>query len=313
MDKVSVIIPTYKGSNTLERAINSVLKQTYTKIEVIIVDDNHPDGQDRLKTQKVMMQYQKDDRVSYIKHQTNKNGAVARNTGILASTGKYIAFLDDDDYYLPERIQKSISYLVEHSDAIGVYTGVDVIDEDGRVNLQLRPKQDLTIPDLLKKEMVIGTGSNIFVKSDIVKKINGFDESFLRRQDIEFMMRVCHQGRVGFLSEKLMIKSTNGVMNHPRYAIMKKQIEQFSRKFECEIEALGEEKNSYYIMQYRTMFDIALYENNKDEIKEAFSWIKKYGKPTLKERLLKIIYLHHLRENFLIRWGIKIRKKCRQS
>lgn len=297
---VSIIIPTYKGSSALTRAIDSVLNQSYKEFEVIVVDDNAPESEERRKTEDLMRRYASDKRVKYLKHVQNLNGAVARNTGISAAKGEYIAFLDDDDYYLPERVQKSVSYLQDNSDAVGIYVGVDVVNENGTVALQVIPDQDLTIHSLLQKEMVIGTGSNIFVKSDVVKKINGFDESFVRRQDIEFMIRVCHEGRVGFLPEKLIVKSVNGTMNHPQYTKMKAVIDQFGHKFADDIDSLGEEKAKYYAMQYRTLFGIALYEHNKEEINEATQLIKQYDKLSLKEKLLRLIYIYNLRDSSLI-------------
>ena len=298
---VTVIIPTYKGSSALGRAIDSALNQSYKELEIIVVDDNASGSEERLKTEKLMLRFASNVRVRYLKHPQNLNGAVARNTGIFAAKGDYIAFLDDDDYYFPERIQKSVSYLQKNKDAVGVYVGVDVTNENGTVELQVMPKQDLTISDLLQKEMVIGTGSNIFVKSDVAKKINGFDENFVRRQDIEFMIRVCHEGRIGFLSEKLIVKSVNGTMNHPKYIKMKAVIDQFSHKFADDIDDLGEKKDKYYTMQYRTLFGIALYEHNKEEINEAAQLIKQYDKLSLKEKLLRLIYIYNLRDNVLIK------------
>lgn len=309
---VTVIIPTYKGSSALGRAIDSVLNQLYKELEIVVVDDNVPESEERLKTEKLMLRYASDNRVRYLKHPQNMNGAVARNTGISVAKGDYIAFLDDDDYYFPERIQKSVSYLQKNKDAVGVYVGVDVTSENGTVELQVMPKQNLTISDLLQKEMVIGTGSNIFVKSDVAKKINGFDESFVRRQDIEFMIRVCHEGRVGFLSEKLIVKSVNGTMNHPSYTKMKEVIDQFGHKFKNDIDALGNEKKKYYAMQYRTLFGIALYEHNRDEIKEAEQLVRKYDDFTFKDRIVEIIYIYNIRDNSFINWLICIMKKIRK-
>lgn len=311
MPIVSVIIPTYKGSSALNRAIDSVLHQSFKEIEIIVVDDNDPISDDRKKTEALMSRYIGEERIRYIKHQKNSNGAVARNTGITAATGKYIAFLDDDDYYLPERIEKSVMYLEENRDAVGVYTGVDIIDKEGNVNLKVKPQCDLKISDLLQKEMVIGTGSNIFVKNDVAKGIYGFDESFVRRQDIEFMIRVCHEGRVGFIPDKLIVKSENGTLNHPKYAKMKSVIHQFGQKFKNDIDALGEEKSKYYAMQYRTLFGIALYDHNKDEINEATQLIKQYDVLSIKEKLLRFIYIYNLRDNAFVNFIIGKRWQSR--
>ena len=94
MKRVSIIIPTYKNRGGLTTSVDSAIRQTYQNIEVIIVDDNPPDSEERHFTEQIMEGYLADPRVRYIKHAENKNGAAARNTGINSSTGEYIAFLD---------------------------------------------------------------------------------------------------------------------------------------------------------------------------------------------------------------------------
>ena len=103
---VSVIITTYKRAEFLERAIDSVLNQSYKDIEIIVVDDNGLNSPYSIYTQNVMKKYSSNDKIKYIQHKTNKNGAAARNTGIQASVGEYITFLDDDDFFLKNRISE---------------------------------------------------------------------------------------------------------------------------------------------------------------------------------------------------------------
>ena len=108
---VSVIIPTYKRPDKLDVAINSVLRQTYPNVEVIVVDDNDPDTEGRRLTEEKMSKFNDESRVKYIKHDHNKNGSAARNTGARASKGEYVAFLDDDDEYLPNKIESQLQTL----------------------------------------------------------------------------------------------------------------------------------------------------------------------------------------------------------
>ena len=108
---VSIIIPTYKRNEKLKKAIESILKQTYQNIEIIVVDDNNPNTEYRKKNEILMQSYIKNSKVKYIKHEKNKNGAAARNTGINAANGKYIGFLDDDDEFLPTKIEKQVDVL----------------------------------------------------------------------------------------------------------------------------------------------------------------------------------------------------------
>ena len=302
---VSVIIPTYKGSNKISRAIESVLKQSYQNIEIIIVDDNDSKSLERVKTEDVIRNYKNYTNIYYIKHKKNLNGAAARNTGIRYSKGKYIAFLDDDDFYYPQRIEKSVAYLEENRQFVGVYVGVDVLNTDGDTTLQVRPSSSLKILDLLCNEMAIGTGSNIFVKADILKKIGGFDDTFIRRQDIECMIRICHEGEIGHINDCLIIKSQNGTMNHPSYDKMKTVLNKFNNKFKSDIDKLITNKGKYYAMQYRILLDIALYEHNDSEIREAANFVQKQDRLSMREKILVFIYLNNIRDNFVVDLAIK--------
>ena len=105
MVKVSVIIPTYHRSECIVRAVDSVLSQTLQDIEVIVVDDNGKATDEGEKTAKIMAGYTNNPKVIYLRHDVNKNGAAARNTGIRNAAGEYISFLDDDDIYLPQRLE----------------------------------------------------------------------------------------------------------------------------------------------------------------------------------------------------------------
>ena len=105
---VSVIIPTYKGADKINSAVDSVLNQTYKNIEVIVVDDNGENEPEQLLTAEKMKKYETFENVKYLVHKKNINGSAARNTGIRASKGFYLGFLDDDDVFLPDKTQKQV-------------------------------------------------------------------------------------------------------------------------------------------------------------------------------------------------------------
>ena len=125
--KVSVIIPTYNRANLVGRAIKSVLNQTYKDFELIIVDDSSTDN-----TKDVIRQFQeKDSRIEYIKHHKNKGGSAARNTVIKSSKGEYITFLDSDDEWLCEKLEKQIKLFSIMPTKVGVlYCGYYVFDDN---------------------------------------------------------------------------------------------------------------------------------------------------------------------------------------
>ena len=107
MELVSVIIPTYKRREEFKVAFESVLNQTYRNIEIVVVDDNDEKiYSDAIEN--ILSDASTDFSINYIKNKKNLGGALSRNVGIFASKGKYIAFLDDDDAYMPTRVEKQI-------------------------------------------------------------------------------------------------------------------------------------------------------------------------------------------------------------
>src|SRR5699024_2755734 len=134
---VSVIIPTYGLPDTLEDSVKSVLMQDYSQIEVFVVDDNDPNSEERNKTEILMDNLLKQDtRLQYLKHEKNKNGSAARNTGFRQSTGKFVCFLDNDDVFLQGKIKAQIQFLQENNEFDAVYCGYRVNGEDYHPKLE---------------------------------------------------------------------------------------------------------------------------------------------------------------------------------
>lgn len=118
---VSVVIPTYSRNTTLERAINSALEQTHENIEILVVDDNPSDSEWRASTEKLMKKFSDNEKVVYVQNVQNLGGSGARNEGIKRAKGEYVAFLDDDDEYFPERIEKQLNlFLTSNNDKLAL-------------------------------------------------------------------------------------------------------------------------------------------------------------------------------------------------
>ena len=105
---VSVVIPTYSRPKLLQRAVNSVVKQTYQNLEILVVDDNAKDPDSRSMVANILDSFH-DQRIRLILNQRNLGGALSRNVGIENSHGEFIAFLDDDDEYYPQKIEKQLN------------------------------------------------------------------------------------------------------------------------------------------------------------------------------------------------------------
>lgn len=203
---ISVIIPTYKTQGGVIHSVDSVLNQTYQDIEVIVIDDNDPQSDCRKQTENLMKKYEGNPKVIYIKHAINKNGAAARNTGIRASKGEYIAFLDDDDEFLPTKLEKQLLFLEQHSEFQAVYCK---ILESGRVINTYPYEGDCLVP-LLKERTCMFTSSLLFRRGALLS-FGGFNESFRRHQDYVLMINFfVHGYKVGLLREPLIKYATIG-------------------------------------------------------------------------------------------------------
>lgn len=213
MRVVSVVIPTYKNRGGLLRSIDSVLAQECEAfVEVIVVDDNAPDSVSRQETGLVMKQFVDNEHVVYICHEANKNGAAARNSGVRASHGDYIAFLDDDDLFLPGKLQKQIEYLDRNQSQDAVYC---FAQRDGQVVSTKMLEGDGT-REILLLESNYFTPSLMFRRS-AVEAIRGFDETFPRHQDYDLMLRFFAAGyRIGCIPEVLIEIGLNAGENIPQ-------------------------------------------------------------------------------------------------
>jgi len=186
--KVSVIIPTYNRAELLPRAIKSVLEQTYQDFEIIVVDDGSTDN-----TEEVIKEFQEQDkRIKYIKHDKNKGGSAARNTGIKAARGEYIAFQDSDDEWLPEKLEKQMKVFKNALPEVGVvYTGFLRI-KNGKENYipssWVIKKEGNIHDELLRGNFV--TTQSIIIRKECFKKAGMFDEKLPRLQDWELVIRL---------------------------------------------------------------------------------------------------------------------------
>lgn len=190
MDLVSIVIPTHKGAKTICRAVDSALAQDYPNIEVIVVDDNGIGTPGQIQTEQAMKKYQGREKVTYIKHRVNVNGSAARNTGVKATKGTYIAFLDDDDIFLPHKTRLQIEALSRETEDYAVcYTSYDNVFEDGRRRVTKAGKKgDLCYPLLSMQVSILS--SVMLIHRKAWEYAGGFDESFKRDQDQEFCVRV---------------------------------------------------------------------------------------------------------------------------
>lgn len=287
---ISVIIPTYGTPDLLDKAIESVLQQTYTDWELIIVDDNNPDTEARRQTEKLVCTFT-DSRIKYIRHTHNKNGAAARNTGIRAAKGDYISFLDSDDQYIKTRLEKCFAELACADPSVGgVYTGCE-FRRNGKTYLRYKDvKTGKFLVETLSCTFMFCTGSNIFVRKSVIEELRGFDETFLRHQDYEFLVRLFQRYSLVAIPEILVIKNNDNV-NLPDVHKVADIKDRYLGKYKNLIDTLASsDVCSIYHANYVAVAELALKSDDKGLAKIYY---KKSGlfKPLGKKELLRRMIL----------------------
>ena len=182
MPKVSVIIPTYNRASLLPRALESVLRQTFRDSEVIVVDDGSTDH-----TQTVMRRF--DGKVKYVR-QNNQGSAAARNRGIQESSGEYIAFLDSDDYWVPEKLEEQVKILDTYKNVGIVYARMPIINEKGeKIGMKPAGISGKNFKELLEVWGDLPT-STVMTRRVCFEKAGMFDTSLVTMQDIDMWLRI---------------------------------------------------------------------------------------------------------------------------
>jgi glycosyltransferase involved in cell wall biosynthesis len=280
---VSVIITTYRNETYLPRAIESVLHQTYPNIQLIVVDDNPPDSPSRAATEKIMTRYPQ---AIYLRHSENRNGAAARNTGIAAATGKYIAFLDNDDIYSSDHIDTCVRALNKTPGHGSVVTGVVKIC-GGLCWERIAPPTEPLAQALLFRETALGTGSNLFLTADLVKSLGGFDTRFTRHQDVEFGLRYFEKDQPLVLPQVQIIKEMDGHSNAPNLARFRETKQLLWDTFRDRIDALPEEQyHRYFAGQYSALLYTACKAGDKEQIDAIRTQLQAHRPLNRKEQIM---------------------------
>ena len=204
---VSVVIPTSNGSECIAKAVKSAQDQTYRPIQIIVVDDNGLGTEEQEKTAAVLSAEEFRD-VIYIPHEKKKNGSAARNTGMRRADGYYIALLDDDDVFLPEKIEKQVRALEEKDERYTVcYTGIREFRSSGSVIDSIAEYEGDVRLLVLKRKFFPKTSCLLFTKKAAMD-INGFNEEYRRYQDLEFADRLSNGNYFAVCPEILVHKNS---------------------------------------------------------------------------------------------------------
>jgi teichuronic acid biosynthesis glycosyltransferase TuaG len=158
--EVSVVMPVYNCEAYIRQAVRSVLEQE-VPLELIVIDDGSKDG-----TAEIMQDFLVDDRVIYLKNETNMGVAATRNRGVREAKGSYVAFLDADDYWRPNKLARQLA-LIKEKQVVLCATGRELVDREGNpLNKVIPVKEEIVYKDMLKQNWI--NNSSILVKRDVL-------------------------------------------------------------------------------------------------------------------------------------------------
>jgi glycosyltransferase involved in cell wall biosynthesis len=301
MHKISVILPTYNGATRgegkyLKQAIESVFSQTYENFELIVVNDGSTDN-----TEEIIKQY-KDERIVYLKHDTNNGPAAARNTGLKKATGEYIAFLDDDDYFYKDKLRVQISFMIEKDASVCVCNGEFIDKNNNKLRKAINKGFKIGTKDIFLYTNTINVfPTTLMVKSNVIEDVGYFKNYLKGPEDWDFMIRISLQYDIFVLSKILfayrihdtnLVKNLDGMFYNRLFSSyeLKRELIKYVRKPE-----------HYYFYNLHTVY----YLDRLKEFRKFYKITAPLGKAPL-EWKIKYICSYSIRlTKFLIRLKIK--------
>lgn len=200
---ISCIVPTYKRNDSLLRAIKSVLNQSYSKLELIVVDDNEPDDEYSRKVQDILLEIS-DKRVKYVQQDEHKNGAAARNFGVVKAKGEFIAFLDDDDEWELNKIEEQLKLFKTLPSDYGAVSCLSYICKENNIigTTHSFSEESLQL-NILQRLVEFNTSTVLFDKSKFIK-MGGFNESLRRHQDLQLFVDFLNISKIALVEAPLI-------------------------------------------------------------------------------------------------------------
>ena len=226
---VSVVIPTYNRGPFLSAAIDSVLRQSFDDLELVIVDDGSQDD-----TARIVAGW-RDPRLRYLAHTRNRGDGAARNSGIEASTGTYVAFLDDDDEWLETKLERQVAVMEAAPGTALVHTGrVDIAGDTGEI-LRIHDHPGVTgdaWSAVIERNCV--TTSSVLVRRDCFATVGLFDESIPATSDYDMWIRLARKHRFAYIDRPLIKYRVHGVRISTSWALVVRGRRALFAKYEDE-------------------------------------------------------------------------------
>jgi glycosyltransferase involved in cell wall biosynthesis len=204
---ISVIIPTYNRPNYLTTAIESVLRQTSPPLEIIIVDDGSSDG-----TEQIIKTMISAIPIRFMR-QSNQGPSAARNLGVSRAQADWVAFLDDDDLWYPDKLSVVIKHIARNPRETFFYSRLDCIDRSGRYSSSAPLRHD-ELSQMLFGVHPAAYPSTVVVRKDVYMRVGGFDVSLRIGEDLEFYARMLEHGSVQCIDEALVQRRAHHNQSH---------------------------------------------------------------------------------------------------
>lgn len=258
-DLVSVIIPTYKRSTLLTRAIKSVVNQTYKNIEILVVDDNEPGDEYSVAVKELIVKLRYP-QVRLITQPKHINGAEARNAGIREARGEYICFLDDDDLYLPQKIERQLEVLSKKDETVGGVSCLKIFYKGEKLthiseSWKVSNHQSL---DVMSKEQNIQTGT-VLLRRRCLDETGYFNPKLRRHQEVQLISYFTDKYRIELVDETLIIIDVSDLANRPDYNKLKEFKEDFFKSVAPLLNKYSESDRDFVYKNHRTELAWVMY------------------------------------------------------
>lgn len=287
-DLVSVIVPTYNRAKVIHHCLNSIINQTYSNLEIIVVDDASNDHTESI------VKSMDDSRIKYIRLNQNSQGTKPRNIGIESCTGKYIAFLDSDDAWLPDKIEKQLFYIKKNNEQdVLCFTGVILRwNSKEKIVINRNIQRNETIIDYIINVGWVQCGT-FMCSSEIAKKTK-FSSIVRKHQDWDFCFRLAKNNcKFIYLKEALTVYNIDDGNN---------QISTNNR-FDLSLEWINSIKNeislkSYYVFLINHVAHDMIQSNRKKE-----AW-KIYREAFKHKSISSLVFLKGILKAMKIKWMV---------
>ena len=201
---VSIVLPTYRRVEMLDRAIDTVFAQSLGDWELIVVDDNGRGHPAQAAAAAVIGRHLEDPRIVYVVHEHNQGGGAARNTGIGRARAPYVAFLDDDDAWYPEKLALQVECFEQSPPDIAVvYGGFRRVSQTGPGRIEMPTRDGHTVATLLRRN-AIGTTSLVMCRREALTAVGGFDPRLRSRQDLDLYLRLAQRFTFAYVEAPLL-------------------------------------------------------------------------------------------------------------